>query len=136
MNGPQYYSRFMAVTLLSVTLAFGASGCAAPLLIGLGVGVVGGYVVSPDTVEGSLNYSMGETWDAAKEITQIMGQVVEENEAAGQIVITIGGARVTVTLYNVSSSTTRLSVKARKSFMPKIDVAQDVYTKIVNSLAK
>ena len=136
MIDPKLYSRFLAGALLSVTLALGTSGCV-PLWVGaLGVGVVGGYVVSPDTVEGSLNYSMGETWDAAKEITQIMGQVVEENEAGGQIVITIGGTRVSVTLYNVSASTTRLSVKARKSFMPKIDVAQDVYTKIVNSLAK
>ena len=42
--------------------------------------------------------------------------------------------RVTVTLLTVNASTTKLSVKARKSFMPKIDVAQDVYTKIVSGM--
>jgi hypothetical protein len=36
----------------------------------------------------------------------------------------------------INISTTKLSVKARKSFMPKVDVAQDVYTKIVNNMEK
>ncbi|NTV29151.1 MAG: hypothetical protein HGA80_03610 [Candidatus Omnitrophica bacterium] len=124
----------LAVALLSATLVLASSGCVY-LAVGA-LGVVGGYVVSPDTVEGTINFSLGETWDASKEIVRIMGTVVEENEAIGQLVATVNGTRVTVSILTINSSSSKLSVKARKSFMPKIDVAQDVYTKIVNSMGK
>jgi hypothetical protein len=119
---------------LCAALALGASGCVY-VVIGA-AGAVGGYVVSPDTVEGTVNASQGELWDAAKEITKVMGTIIEESEAAGQITATISGARVTVTILSLNASSSKLSVKARKSFMPKVDIAQDVYTKIVNGLAK
>lgn len=118
--------------LLGSVLLLG-TGCA-PVVIGaLAVGAVGGYVVSPDTVAGSTSNAFGEVWDAAMEITGIMGAVQEEDERSGYIVALINGSRVTVTLLSVNSTTTKLSVKARKSFMPKVDLAQDVYAKIINA---
>jgi hypothetical protein len=112
------------------------AGCI-PLWVGaLGVGAVGGYVVSPDTVEGQVMASLEETYDAAKQITTIMGQVIEESPNGSQLVAMISGTRVTVTLIAINVSSTKMSVKARKSFMPKIDVAQDVYTKIINSMER
>jgi hypothetical protein len=126
--------RCLAGIVLSLALALGSSGC---VFLAVGAaGAVGGYAVSPDTVEGNVPFSLGQTWDAAKEITGIMGVVNEENERAGQMVATINGSRVTITLLTLNASTTKLSVKARKSFMPKIDLAQDVYTKIFNSMGK
>ena len=123
------YGLFLASALL-----VSAAGCV-PLWVGAGVaGIVGGYAVSPDTVQGTLNKSVQEVWDAAYEITGIMGQISQENANASEIIATISGTRVTVTIAAVSASTTRLSVKARKAFMPKIDVAQDVYAKIVNNM--
>lgn len=129
--------RCLAGMIVSVALVLGTSGCGIPFWVGaLGAGVVGGYVVSPDTVEGTVENSFGEAWDAAKEVTKVMGTIISENEAAGQIIVTVSGTRVTVTMLSVNASTTKLSVKARKSFMPKIDVSQDVYTKIVNAMTK
>jgi N-acetylglucosamine kinase-like BadF-type ATPase len=117
--------------ILAVLLAFSTSGC---VMLAVGAaGVVGGYVISPDTVEGSIARSMDETWMAVQEITGIMGRIVEENANQGVLVSEIAAARVTVTLVAVNSTTTKITVKARKSFMPKIDLAQDVYIKIVNS---
>jgi hypothetical protein len=117
--------------ILAVLLACSTSGC---VMLAVGAaGVVGGYVISPDTVEGSIGRSMEETWTSVKEITGIMGHVVEENNAQGVLVAEIASARVTVTLISVNSTTTKITVKARKAFMPKIDLAQDVYIKIVNS---
>ena len=118
------------VSLLTVPL----SGCVY-LAIGA-AGVVGGYVVSPDTVQGQVARSRDEAWDSAKEIIGIMGQVIQENQPGSELIAMISGTKVTVTLVAVNVSTTKLSVKARKSFMPKIDVAQDVYTKIVNNMQK
>ncbi len=121
--------------LLLTALAASACGCI-PLIVGAGVGVVGGYVISPDTVEGQVNRALNEAWDSAKEILGIMGQIVQENSSGSEITAMVSGTKVTVTLSAINVSTTKLTVKARKSFMPKIDVAQDVYTKIVNSMEK
>ena len=46
--------------ILAVLLAFSTSGCV--MLVVGAAGVVGGYVISPDTVEGSIGRSMEETW--------------------------------------------------------------------------
>ena len=44
--------------IVAVLLAFSASGC---VILAVGAaGVVGGYVISPDTVEGSIARSMDE----------------------------------------------------------------------------
>ncbi|MBF0485917.1 MAG: hypothetical protein HQL16_05310 [Candidatus Omnitrophica bacterium] len=132
----------MAKSIHTRILAFGlfaalsvmSSGCV-PLAL-VSVGAVGGYVVSPDTVEGTTARSLGEAMDAAKQIAGIMGSVIQANESAGETMAMIGGAKVTVTCISVNATTTKISVKARKSFMPKIDLAQDVYSKIINSMEK
>jgi hypothetical protein len=97
-------------------------------------GAVGGYMVSPDTVEGTTARSFTEVWDAAYEITGIMGRIESQNQNTGQIVATVNGAQITVTMMNLNTSSTKLSVKARKALMPKVDVAQDVYTKIIKQM--
>ncbi len=128
------FTKGLCAVVLSVTLILASSGCA-PMLIGaLAVGAVGGYVVSPDTVEGTTARSLGEAWDAAKEIAGIMGSIVEENERVGLIVANINGSRVTITLTTLNAASTKMSIKARKSFMPKIDLAQDVYTKVMKQM--
>lgn len=128
------FTKALCAVLLSMTLVFSSSGCA-PIVIGaLAVGAVGGYVVSPDTVAGTVARSLGEAWDAAHEIAAIMGTIVEDNERAGEIIANINGSRVTITLVTLNASSTKMSIKARKSFMPKIDLAQDVYTKIMKQM--
>jgi len=119
---------FILVTVLMVS----AGGC---VMLAVGAaGVVGGYVISPDTVEGTVTRSTDEVWNMAREITGIMGRVVEENSSQGALIAEINAARVTVTMVSINSTTTKLTVKARKAFMPKIDLAQDVYGKIMNGL--
>jgi hypothetical protein len=118
--------------LFAFLLAVSGSGC---VFLAIGAaGAVGGYAVSPDTVQGQVERSLDETWDASKEIVGIMGQIVQENQHGNQLIGMINGTQVTVTFVALNVSTTKLTVKARKSFMPKIDLAQDVYTKIVNSM--
>jgi hypothetical protein len=120
--------------LFASLLAVSASGC---VFLAVGAaGVVGGYAVSPDTVQGQVSRSLDETWDVSKEILGIMGQIVQENQHGSELIAMISGTKVTVTLAAINVSTTKLTVKARKSFIPKIDVAQDVYAKIVNSMEK
>jgi len=124
--------KFLAVCMLA-SLTFSATSCVY-LVVG-GVGALGGYVVSPDTVEGLLaDKDQEEVWDAAEEVVSVMGIISEKTAPGGLIVAKIQGTKVTVTIFQMSKSTVRLTVKARKAFFPRIKVAQDVYVKIVDAL--
>ena len=117
--------------MLCLTLLL--NGCVY-LIIG-GVGAVGGYVISPDTVEGLIaDKDFEEVWSAAVEVIAIMGIIDEQNRAGGMILARVQGAKVTVTMVSLGSSTVKLTIKARTAFLPKVKVAQEVYLKIGRQL--
>ncbi len=103
------------------------------MIIG-GIGALGGYVVSPDTVEGVSNNEASAAWDAAVDVISIMGTISEQQQEAGIIIAHVQGAKVTVTISSINQSNIKLTVKARKSFLPKISIAQDVFVKIMTHL--
>ena len=111
-------------------LAFCLNGCVY-LAIG-GAGALGGYIASPDTVEGVTESAAGQVFDTAVEVVSIMGLIESKNEAGGVIKARINGASVTVIIVEMSSSSVRLGVKARKHYLPKISLAQDVFVKIMS----
>ena len=98
------------------------------------IGAVGGYVVSPDTVEGTMERDLDEVWQASFEVANIMGNIVRQNEKAGTLEAIINNSRVNIDIARFSSEMVRLKVKARKAFFPNITTAQDVYVKIVNQI--
>lgn len=122
---------FFPAVLLFFNIIF-SSGCVY-LIIG-GLGAVGGYVVSPDTVEGVLGYGDNEIWDSAIEVIGLMGSMEERSDQTGSLIARINGSRVTINIISFSQNSTMLRVKARRSFFPRISVAQDVFIKIVKSL--
>ena len=109
----------------------GLSGCVY-LVVG-GIGALGGYVVSPDTVEGTTNHSFAEVWDAASDIVPVMGRLIQESEKEGKMKAIINNSKVTVSIVQYTPNMAKLSVKARKSFFPNITTAQDVYIKIMSN---
>ena len=115
--------------ILMCLLMFALNGCIY-LVVG-SVGALGGYVISPDTVEGMItNQEFLDVWDAVYETISVMGVIEEQSEAGGMIIADVQGVRVTVSVVQLGESTIKLNVKARKAFLPKIKVAQDVYIKI------
>lgn len=117
------------VALLMIVL----NGCVY-LVVG-GVGALGGYVVSPDTVEGMLNgYEMDDVWSASSEVVRTMGVVMEESEGAGIIIADLQRTRLTLTVSRIGYDSSKLTVKARRSIFPRIKIAQDVYMKVVTRL--
>ncbi len=120
----------LAVGVLLVAALGVFSGCVY-LVIG-SLGVVGGYVVSPDTVEGTTDHDFESAWNAASEVCNIMGRVYKENDKEGNLEALINGSRVTIKILELSRD--RIRVKARRSFFPSISTAQDVYVKIINQL--
>ncbi len=110
------------------------SGCVY-LVVG-SLGALGGYVISPDTVEGITGYEQSEIWDAAIEILSIMGTIDEDQAEGGIIVAKVNGTKVTVNISPISSRTNKITVKARKGIFPKIAVAQEIYVKIMTRLSE
>ncbi len=118
--------------LLLVFCAMGLTGCVY-LVVG-GLGAVGGYVVSPDTVEGITGHDAVSVFESAVDMLSIMGTISEKNQAGGMIIAKVYNAKVTVSIFSMGDRTVKLTVKARKAFIPKISIAQDVFVKIVNQL--
>jgi hypothetical protein len=118
--------------VLSALLLWPLSGCIY-LAVG-GIGAVGGYIVSPDTVEGLTQNDAGAVWDVAIDVLSVMGLVKEDSESSGLIIADVNEAKVTVTVVSLSQSMTKVTVKARRAFFPKISIAQDVFVKIMSSL--
>ena len=117
---------------LIFSLLLSLNGCVY-LVIG-GIGALGGYVVSPDTVEGRTEHCFSETLDASVEIVSIIGEITNKAEESGLIEAKAGKTKLTVTVVAITDDATRVIVKARKSFFPKIRTAQDVYVKIMSYL--
>jgi len=123
-------SKNLLVMVLLFPLIMSLSGCIY-LVVG-GIGAVGGYIVSPDTVEGITENDMALVWDTVVETVSIMGLIEEKNEAGGMILASISGAKVTVTIISLGATTTKLTVKARKAYLPRISLAQDLFVKIMS----
>ncbi len=131
MNNGSRWKKWVVLFSLIPVLLFN-SGCIY-LVVG-GLGVLGGYIVSPDTVEGLTESSPQALWDAVEEIVPIMGTIEEEDKDGGLMTAKISGAAVTITIMPVNETTTRFRVKARRHHLPKISVAQDVYLKVLSYL--
>ena len=125
---------FFLKKLWLLPCVFLMTGCVY-LVVG-GVGALGGYVISPDTVEGLTNSDQDAVWDTAKEVASVMGTINEELQESGVLIAHISGAKVTITLMPMGKSSVKLTVKARKAFLPKITVAQDVFVKIMSRLSE
>ena len=119
---------------LGVFLISSLAGCVPMVLVAVGAGAVGGYAVSRDTFEGISAKGQDEIWDAANHILAIMGEVRNTERKSGSIEAVVSGVKVTVSVIPVSLTATKIRVKARKSIFPRIAVAQDVYTKIIQQL--
>lgn len=124
--------RMNILVAISSAMILLSSGCGVVVIAGLGA--LGGYVISPDTVEGILGYSEGELYASTEDVLSIMGTVTEQTKSLGHVQANLSGIRVTVDVLPTSKSTTKLRVKARKWIFPKMAVAQDVYIKIVRKL--
>jgi hypothetical protein len=118
--------------LLAAYLCMFSSGCVF-LVVGA-AGAVGGYAVSRDTFEGVSSKGQEELLASAHKVLSIMGTITDERPKDGELVATVYGDHVTVDVIQINLTTSKLRVKARKAIFPRIAIAQEVYTKIMNQL--
>lgn len=119
------------VTLL-IALSLGSSGCA---LFLVGAGAVGGYAISRDSVHNVFDLSRHRLYDRSLAVAQSMGLVKVEDQTHGLIAAEIQDVNVTITIKQLTKKTVELTVRGRSHFfLPNVDVAQEVYGKIVEGL--
>jgi hypothetical protein len=106
------------------------SGCA-PLIVGGAVGVLGGYAISKDTIQGETDKSYDSLWDSALMVGRIRGQIKYEDPTKGYIELEAESSRVYIRLIRLTAATTRLRVSARKYHLPNLGLAQDIFVKIM-----
>ena len=112
--------------------ALSLSGCAVLLV---GAGAAGGYAVSKDSVKNNFDLPAGEVFRASRDVVRAAGLMTTEDEGHGTLKAVVEGATVTVTVKPISKRTVELKVKARDNLLiPKIDIAQGLYTKILERL--
>lgn len=100
-----------------------------------GVGALGGYVASPDTVEGTIvDRDYGSVWTTAVDVLSQMGMLELQNKASGILEARLQGTKVKITVFRVGTNAIKITVKARRVFFPKIKTAQEIYVKVVTAL--
>ncbi len=118
------------VACLICTL-FCASGCTA-LIIGGAVGALGGYAISKDTIQGDTDKSYIGLWDSVVAVSRSRGTIIDDDRVKGYLNLeTADSSKVYIRLTQVTRSTTRLKVSARKHKLPNLSLAQELYTRII-----
>ena len=122
--------RVSVLVLLAASL--GVSGCA---LLLVGAGVAGGYAISKDSVRNVFDLPKDRVYEQSLAVVKEMGLVKLEDRAHGLIKADVQDADITITLRQLTKKTVELKVKGRSHFsLPKVDVAQEVYSKIIEGL--
>jgi hypothetical protein len=121
-----------AAAVMLTALSVGSSGCAVLLV---GAGAVGGYAISKDSVRNVFDASRESLYDKSLAVVESMGAVKLADRTHGLIKADVQDVNVTVTIKPLTKKTVELKVKGRSDFfLPKVDVAQEIYTKIVEGL--
>ena len=123
----RYRNIFILISFLLFS-SVAMTGCVYVIVGGLAA--LGGYAISPDTVEGETQIDYDTLWDTTIEIVSVMGNIQSQDYKIGQIEAVVNGAHVWIDLSQMSSSWVRMRVKARKNMLPHIKTAQNVWIKI------
>ena len=124
--------RSSTVVALLASAVIGLSGCA---LLLVGAGAAGGYAISRDSVRNLFDLPAETVFRVSRDVVAEEGVITVEDSRNGLIKATMAGANVTVTVKPMTKRTVELKVKARDSLLfPKVDIAQEIYTKILGRL--
>lgn len=108
-------------------------GCA-PLIIGAAAGGLGAYAVSRDTVQGNTDKDYDALWASALNIAGLRGLIQKEDTASGEIELGVESSKVWIKLVRLTQATTRIKVSARRYHFPNMELAQDIFVKIITGV--
>jgi len=108
------------------------SGCAA-LIVGGAAGALGACAVSKDTIQGDSDKPYESLWGASVTIAKARGTIKQENEQRGDIELETDSSKVHIRLIRLTQATTRVRVSARKYHLPNLNLAEDIFVKIIET---
>jgi hypothetical protein len=121
--------KLLALFVLIPFLVTGLSGCIPVFL--MAVGGVGVYAVSKDTIQGDTDTPYEAIWDSALKVARIRGTVIQQDFNRGYIEVDANPNKIWIQFIRVTTSATKIRVSARKYKLPNIDLAQEVFIKII-----
>ncbi|MCF7907722.1 MAG: hypothetical protein K9L86_02460 [Candidatus Omnitrophica bacterium] len=108
------------------------AGCV-PALIA--AGVVTGYGISNDSANGTVKSEYRILWDICLDTLEVMeAEILVVNESKGMIKAKVSDHSVVIKINTLTPESQRLKVSARRNFLPKPQLAQKVFFKIVEDL--
>ena len=105
-------------------LAFLLSGCA-PVLLAT-VGAVAGYAGSKDSVTLDLDRPWNQVWKACLEQMNEEGRLKKTDQGNGRLDARVKETDVVLTLEQLTPSTVRVTIRARRHLLPRVEVAQHI----------
>jgi len=100
-------------------------------IIGAAAGGTGMYAASKDTIQADTDTPYEALWDAAIKVARIRGTIKQEDVNRGYIEIDAKPNKIWINFARLTAATTRVKVSARKYKLPNIDLAQEIYSKII-----
>jgi hypothetical protein len=130
--------RKIGLLTLGCVISWLACGCVLIPIALVGGGIIGGIAISEDTVQNELDASYDEVWDASVKVLEGAGAVETKDKEIGEIRGYVPKSKVTITVSQLTPSTVRIQVKARKTagVVPDIKMAHRVAYRIVQSVQK
>jgi len=116
--------------LFAIVILTNMLGCA-PLIIGSAAGALGAYVISKDTIQGDTDKGYDSIWKAALTVSKIKGTIKYEDSLKGIIELESGASKVYIRLIRLTRATVRLRISSRRYHLPNLDLAQDIFVKIM-----
>ncbi|MCX5708508.1 MAG: hypothetical protein NTY14_06020 [Candidatus Omnitrophica bacterium] len=126
--------KLLTLFVLIPFLVTGLSGCIPVFL--MAVGGVGVYAVSKDTIQGDTDTPYEAIWDSALKVARIRGTVLQEDFNRGYIEVNAKPNKIWIQFVRVTTTATKIRVSARKYKLPNIDLAQEVFIKIIEEANK
>jgi len=121
-----------AVRLFIIPLILiSVSGCLAPIIVGGAVGALGGYAISKDTVQSETDTPYDNLWNSAVQVARIRGVIEQEDSLRGYLKVKVEASEVQIRLVRLTRATTRMRISARRYHLPNLNLAEDIFVKIM-----
>lgn len=120
---------FVLAAAIGVSLI---SGCV--FVLAGGAGLLGGYVISKDTIQGEYDVGFSDAWDASRSVSEMLGSVSASDSSSGVIEAMVDKAKVKIDITQLTKEAVRIKIKARRGIFPRLATAEKVFVKIVQQL--
>lgn len=104
-----------------------------PLVVG-GAGVLGGYAIGRDSIEGHSDKPYAAIWNSALKVAKIKGKLTKEDKEKGEIELEAELSRAWIKLTKLTKTATKIKVSARRYSLPNLKLAEEVFIKIMEEI--